>query len=67
MNASCQSYMEEGKLQRSMHFLRHCPDFARLRLKHLGNFTFGEPGDIAETGINRFNKFVIGLKRFVDF
>ncbi len=62
----CQSCMEEGEVETSRHFLLHCPAFARLRLKHLGNHTFGGPEDLAETDIGRLNKFVIGTKRFVD-
>ena len=57
-DASFQSCMEEGEV--------HCPIFTRLRLKDLGNLTFGEPEDIAETDISRLNKFLIGSKRFVD-
>ena len=65
-DGSCQSCMEEGEVETSRHFLLHCPAFARLRLKHLGNHTFGGPEDLAETDIGRLNKFVIGTKRFVD-
>lgn len=58
--------MEKGEVETSMHFLRHSLAFTKLKLKHLVNYTFGEPWDIADTGISRLNKFVMGLKRFVD-
>lgn len=30
-DANCQSCVEEGDLETSMHLFLHCPDFARLR------------------------------------
>ena len=65
-DASWQSCMKKGEVETSRHFLLHCPAFARLRLKHLGNHTFGGPEYLAEMDIGRLNEFVIGTKRFVD-
>lgn len=38
----------------------------KLRLKHLGIYTFGEPIKIVVTVISRLNKFVVGSKLFVE-
>ena len=59
-DASCQNWMKEGKLETFRQFHRHCLAFARLRLKHLGSLTFGEPENKTETCISRFNKFLKG-------
>lgn len=64
---SCQSCMDHGEVETSRHYLLHCLVFSRLRLKHLGNHTFGWSVDLAETYIRSLNKFIIlGSKRFID-
>lgn len=50
----------------SRQFFLFCPDFARLRLKHLRSITFGKPEDIAASDVGRLKKFKIGSKRIVD-
>lgn len=57
--------MEKVKVETSIRFLLHCLAFARpLRPNHLG--TFAESEDVGKTDISRLNKFVLGLKRFVE-
>ena len=65
-DASCQSCMEEGEVESSQHFLLQCPAFARLRLKYLGNHTFGGPEYLSVMDIGRLNKFVVSTRRLVD-
>lgn len=55
-------------METSRHFLRNCPAFARLRLKHLDSYsTFGEPGEKAVIDISRLKNFVADSKQYVDF
>lgn len=55
-DANRQSCMEEDVVETSRHFLLHCTEFARLRLKCLRNHTFKESGELSEIDISRLNK-----------
>lgn len=49
--------MEQGEVKTSRHFLLHYSDFARLRLKHLDSYIFGETVELAEIDISHFTVF----------
>lgn len=53
-DALCQSYMEEGEVKSSYHFLLYC---LRLRTMYIGSHTIGEPSELAGIHINRLKNF----------
>lgn len=59
--------MEDSAVEKFRHFVFYCLAFGRLKMKYIGSPTFVASGNITETDIGRFYKFMIGPKHFVDF
>lgn len=66
VNSTCQSSRKEQEMESTWPFLLDCPAFVRLRLKHLGCNTLYEPCELAGTDVNRFTKFLVAPRRFID-